>query len=88
MRRIIALVDSLPLSTVGTVPCPSGGAGIKLTFRALSGAPDGPPLATAQGGPCFSLLFSVGGRQQPALQVTPTFVAQVLTIAGLHWKLS
>ena len=88
VRRIVALVDSLPLSTVGTVPCPSGGAGIKLTFRALSGAPDGPPLATAQGGPCFSLLFSIGGTQQPALQVTPTFVAQVLTIAGLHWKLS
>jgi len=86
VRRIIALVDSLPLSTVGTVPCPVGGAGIKLTFRALSGAPDGPPLATAQGGPCFSLLFSIGGTQQPALQVTPTFTARVLAIAGLRYR--
>jgi hypothetical protein len=85
VRRIIALVDGLPLSTVGTVPCPSGGAGIRLTFRAR---PGGPPLATAQGGPCFSLLFSIGGKQQPALQITTTFATRVLTIAGLHWKLS
>jgi hypothetical protein len=85
VRRIIALVDSLPLSTVGRVPCPSGGAGIQLTFRAR---PGGPPLATAQGGPCWSLLFAIGGRQQPALQITSTFDARVLAIAGLHWKLS
>jgi len=83
VRRIIALVDSLPLSTVGTVPCPAGGAGIQLTFRARSG---GPPLATAQDGPRFGLLFSIGGRQQPALQVTPTFTARVLAIAGLRYR--
>src|SRR5215475_8476615 len=81
VRRIIALVDSLPLSTVGNVPCPGGGAAIQLTFRARPGAPGapgppgGPPLATAQGGPCWTLLFAIGGRQQPALQITPTFTA-------------
>jgi hypothetical protein len=85
VRRIVALVDSLPLSTIGTVPCPSGGAGIQLTFRAR---PGGPPLATAQGGPCWTLLFTVGGRQQPALAITPMFAARVLALAGLHWKLS
>jgi hypothetical protein len=88
VRRIIALIDSLPLSTVGRVPCPSGGAGMQLTFRARSGAPGGPPLATAQGGPCWTLLVTIGGRQQPALAITTTFTARVLTIAGLHWKLS
>src|SRR5262249_30567411 len=52
------------------------------------GGPAAPPLATAQGGPCFTLLFAIGGRQQPTIQVTPTFTARVLTIAGLHWQLS
>jgi hypothetical protein len=33
------------------------------------------------------VLFTVGGGQQPALDVTDTFVTQVLTIAGLHWRL-
>lgn len=86
VARLAALADSLELSTIGDAPCPAGIAPeVQLTFRAR---PGGPPLAVAQGpAPCGTVLFTVGGRQQPALQITGTFVAQVLTIAGLRWKL-
>jgi hypothetical protein len=30
--------------------------------------------------------FSVGGKRQPALQITNSFIPQVLKLAGLHWK--
>lgn len=84
VRRIAALVDGLPLSTIGPASCPMvPGGGIQLTFRAR---PGGPPLAVAQGpAPCGTVLFSIGAEQQPALQLTDTFITQVLGLAGLHW---
>jgi hypothetical protein len=30
--------------------------------------------------------FSVGGKLQPALQFTDSFIPQVLNLAGVHWK--
>jgi hypothetical protein len=30
--------------------------------------------------------FSVGGKQQPALQITDSFIPEVLKLADLHWK--
>jgi hypothetical protein len=86
VRRLAALVDSLQLSTIGpdaSCPAPLGG-GIRLTFLARAG---GPPLATAQGpAACGTVQFSVGGKRQPALQITDSFIPQVLKLAGLHWK--
>jgi len=86
VRRIAALVDSLPLSTIG--PGASGpgalGGGIRLTFRAQA---SGAPLAVAQGpAPCGTVQFSAGGARQPALQITDSFIPHILTLAGLHWK--
>ena len=86
IRRLAALVDSLQLSTIGPgAPCPlAAGGGIRLTFRARAG---GPPLAVAQGpAACGTVQFSVGGQRQPALQITDSFIPQVLKLAGLHWK--
>jgi hypothetical protein len=86
VRRLAALVDSLRLSTIGSgAPCPgSPGGGIRLTFLALAG---GPPLAVAQGpAACGTVQFSAGGKRQPALQLTNSFIPQVLKLAGLHWK--
>jgi hypothetical protein len=86
VRRLAALVDSLPLSTIGpAAPCPAAlGGGIRLTFLARAG---GPPLAVAQGpAACGTVQFSAGGKRQPALQLTDSFIAQVLKLAGLHWK--
>jgi hypothetical protein len=86
VRRLAALVDSLQLSTIGPdAPCPAPlGGGIQLTFLARA---DGPPLAVAQGpAACGTVRFSVGGKQQPALQVTESFIPQVLKLAGLTWK--
>jgi hypothetical protein len=86
VRRLAALVDSLKLSTIGpdaSCPAPLGG-GIRLTFLAKDG---GPPLEVAQGPEaCGTVQMSVGGKRQPALQMTDSFIPQVLKVAGLHWK--
>lgn len=86
VRRLAALVDTLELSTIGpdaSCPEPPGG-GIRLIFLARAG---GPPLAAAQGpAPCGTVSFSVGGKPWPALQITDTFIPQVLKLAGLPWK--
>jgi hypothetical protein len=87
VRRLSALVDSLQLSTIGPgAPCPlAAGGGIRLTFLAGAG---GPPLAVAQGpAACGTVQFSVGGKRQPALQITDSFIPQVLKLADLHWKI-
>jgi hypothetical protein len=87
VRRLAALVDSLQLSTIGpAASCPAVGlGGIRLTFLAR---PGGPPLAAAQGpAPCGTVQFSVGGKRQPALQLTDSFIPQVLKLADLHWKI-
>lgn len=85
VRQLAALADSLRLSTIGpgaSCPPPPGG-GIRLAFLARAG---GPPLAAAQGpAACGTIQFSVGGRQQPALQNTSSFIPQVLRLAGVHW---
>ena len=85
VRRLAALVDSLQLSTIGNAPCPAPpGGGIRLTFRAMAG---GPPLAVAKGpAACGTVQFSVGGKPQPMLQITDSFIPQVLKLAGLPWK--
>ena len=87
VARLAALVDGLALSTRG--PGASCAAGVSLelvlTFRAR---PGGAALAVARGpAPCGLVLFAIGGRQQPALAVTGTFVTQALAIARLHGKL-
>jgi hypothetical protein len=85
VRRLAALVDSLQLSTIGNAPCPAPpGGGIRLTFRAMTG---GPPLAVAKGpAACGTVQLSVGGKPQPMLQITDSFIPQVLKLAGLPWK--
>ena len=86
VRRLAALVDNLQLSTIGPdAPCPPPlGGGIRLTFLARAG---GPPLAVAQGpAACGTVQFSVGGKRQPELQLTDSFIPQVLKLADLDWK--
>jgi hypothetical protein len=86
VRRLAALVDSLQLSTIGpAASCPLAlGSGIQLTFLARAAAR---PLAVAQGpGACGTVQFSVGGKPQPALQITDSFIPHVLKLADLNWK--
>jgi hypothetical protein len=85
VRRLAALVDSLQLSTIGPAPCPMPPGGeVQLMFLARAG---GPPLAVAQGpAACGTVQFSVGGKPQPALQITDSFIAQALKLDGLNWK--
>jgi hypothetical protein len=85
VRKLAALVDNLQLSTIGpNAPCPAFlGGGIRLTFLARAG---GAPLAAVEGpATCGTVQFSVGGKRQPALQLTDSFIPQVLKLAGLHW---
>lgn len=87
VRRLAALVNGLPRSTVAEgVPCPMA-AGFTLTFRA---APGGPPVAVADGpGACSQVTFTVGGQDEPALLPPDAgaYDAAVLKTAGLPWKL-
>ena len=87
VRRLAALVDSLQLSTIGpgaSCPAPFGG-GIRLTFLARTA---GRPLAVAQGpAACGTVEFSVGGKLQPSLQLTESFIPQVLKLTGLRWTI-
>jgi hypothetical protein len=66
-------------------PCPQlPGGGIRVTFLARAG---GLPLAVAQGpAACGTVQFSAGGKRQPALQITGSFILQVFKLAGLRWK--
>jgi hypothetical protein len=87
VRRLAALVNGLPRSTVSPdVPC-NLAAGFTLTFRA---AADGPPVAVADGpAACGQVSFRLDGQGLPAL-LPPDAGAYrdaVLKTAGLHWKL-
>ena len=84
VRRLAALVNGLPLSTVGQgIPCPSG-SGFMLTFRVAAG---GPPAAVAVGpAGCGQVTLSLDGRDEPALLPPDagSYRAAVRKIAGLH----
>jgi len=92
VRRIAALVDSLPLSPPsGDFSCPSDGfARLVLTFRAR---PGGPAVAVAEPDleGCQRVSFTIGGKPQPSLGPAGgglSFAASVVRIAGLPWNLS
>ena len=85
VRRLVALVNGLPVSTVGDdVPCPSGPPALTLTFRAVA---DGPAVALAGPGVCGAMTLRLNGKDEPALQPPASFAATVLKTAGLHWTL-
>jgi hypothetical protein len=84
VRRLTALVNGLPLSTLGGASCPAPvGRELVLTFRAT---PGGPVLATAQGpGPCGIMQFTLNGKAGPALQMTGSFTQDALAAASVRW---
>jgi hypothetical protein len=85
VRRLAALVNTLPLATTAAgTSCPMG-FGFTLTFRTAAG---GAPAAVAQGpGTCDAVTLRLNGKDEPALQPPGSYAAAVLTIAGLHWTL-
>lgn len=84
-RRLAALVNGLPVSTVSKdVPCPLG-ARFTLTFRAAAG---GLAIAVADGpAECGVVHLRLNGKDEPDLQPPGSYPATVLKIAGLRWKL-
>jgi hypothetical protein len=88
VRRLAALIDGLPLSTIPPdAPCPFSLAPfLSLTFRARTGEPAVAIVQTDQ--PCGEVTLTVRGGQQPALQNEPTLDGQILMLAALPWKLS
>jgi hypothetical protein len=87
VRRLTALVNGLPLSTVGAASCPATlGNLLVLTFRA---SPGGPVLATVEGpGSCGVAQFTLRGREMAVLQVTDSYTQDVLAAAGVHWRVA
>jgi hypothetical protein len=85
VRRLVALVNGLPVSTAGSgVPC-SMSAGVTLTFRTVA---DGPAVAVADGpAECGAVHLRLYGKDEPDLQPPESYNATVLKIAGLRWKL-
>jgi len=88
VRRLAALIDGLPLSTIPPdAPCPFSLAPfLSLTFRPRTGGPAVAIVQTDQ--PCGEVTLTVRGGQQPALQNEPTLDGQILKLAALPWKLS
>ena len=87
VRKIAAIVDALPLSTLPPdIPCPATiGPYLSLTFRARAG---GPALATVETGQqCVSVALTIGGVQQPALADQAGLNGRLVKAAGLTWKL-
>jgi hypothetical protein len=84
VRRLAALVNSLPVAVVEKdVPCPMG-VGFTLTFRASGGQ----PVAVANGpAECGVVHLTLNGQDEPDLQPAESYRATVLKIAGLHWRL-
>jgi hypothetical protein len=84
VRRLAALVNGLPLSTVARdVPCPVGD-GFTLTFRVTAG---GAPAAVADGpGACGQVTLTLNGKGEPPLLPpdASSYRATVLKMAGLH----
>jgi hypothetical protein len=84
VRRLAALVDSLPVSTANEdVPCPSG-FGFTLTFSSVGGQPVA--VATGPAG-CGVVNLSLRGEDEPDLQPPSSYLATILKITGLHWQL-
>jgi len=85
VRSLAALIDGLPVSTVGAGgPCPMG-VGFKLTFRDTV---SGPAVAVASGpAECGVVHLQLNGKDNPDLQPPDTYRASVLKITGLHWEL-
>jgi hypothetical protein len=84
VRRLVALLNSLPVSTANEdIPCPSG-FGFTLTFSAAGGQ----PVAVASGpGGCGAVYLTLRGQDEPDLQPPGSYLVTVLKITGLHWRL-
>jgi hypothetical protein len=84
VRRLAALVNGLPLSSVSRgIPCASGN-GFTLTFRVTAG---GPPVAVADGpGGCGQVALTLNGKHEPPLLPpdVSAYIAAVLKIAGVR----
>lgn len=85
VRRLAALINTLPVSTVSRgIPCPMG-VGFMLTFRDAVG---GPAVAVAVGpADCGVVHLTLNGKGNPDLQPPGSYRATVLKITGLQWKL-
>jgi hypothetical protein len=93
VRQIIALTNGLPLFPEFPLPptcLESSDGSVVLTFRATAGGP-ALAVATAQALGCRDVGFTLGGKSEQPLGgpgVTPVFGAELLRVAGLHWKLT
>jgi hypothetical protein len=96
VRRLVALVNGLPLFPPGTYNCPfDDGRGVRLTFLSKVGAgkAGGPVIrsevlavAFAKSNGCGGVQLTIDGTQT-GLGWGPAAAEQALAISGLRWKL-
>ena len=88
VKRLVALVNGLPLATLGQdVPCPSG-VELTLTFYGLVSA-TGKPAATATGPVgCGAVELTLNGKRQADLEPTDagSYETTVVSTAGVRLK--
>jgi hypothetical protein len=86
VRKLAALINSLPVYTPGLRRCLPNeiGASLTLTFRA---SPQGPPLAsvTSQLSICQDITLTIGGKPQPDLR--GAIGPKILQVAALPWTI-
>jgi hypothetical protein len=85
VRRIAALVNGLPRSQLGVVPCPAdSGPNVDLKFSAVQG---GRVLAeaNADGSGCGEVSFSRNGKAKPALSGGPGLIHRLGKLLGVKF---
>jgi hypothetical protein len=88
VRELVALTEGLPLLPPQGPGCMMDrGNTLTLTFRARSG---GTPLAiaTLHLSGCSGMVLTIGAQRWPSLADDGSTGTQILTIAGLSWKLT
>lgn len=86
VRRIAALVDSLPLAPYMTVSCPAfDGGEVRLAFLGRVGGPVLAAVSSNMDG-CPPADFTAGGKQLPMLAGGSSFGPQVAALAGLRLR--
>lgn len=84
IKRVVALVNALPLFPPGAFACPADWGSVTISFYRVSGGGNAPlAVATADNGGCGSVLLTIAGRHQPELQQPPRFFDQLDSALGV-----
>jgi hypothetical protein len=85
IKRVVALVNALPLFPPGAFACPADWGSVTISFYRVSGGGNAPlAVATADNGGCGGVELTIAGHHEPALQQTPRFFDQLGSALGVE----